>query len=107
MKTELLISKLSFVESCHDASSIYHVAGRHCNDFLRTTVSVLEIVLVGQCEVFVCLDFLLTFFCSPWPRSSWVREWGLNSLIKMSIFPLPFPLKRNLLRSYSASSVVD
>ena len=29
---------------------------------LRTTVSVLEIVFVGQCEVFVCLDFVLTFF---------------------------------------------
>ena len=25
-------------------------------------MSVLEIVFVGQCEVFVCLDFLLTFF---------------------------------------------
>ena len=25
-------------------------------------VSVLEIVFVGQCEVFVCLDFVLTFF---------------------------------------------
>ena len=23
---------------------------------------VLEIVFVGQCEVFVCLDFVLTFF---------------------------------------------
>ena len=29
---------------------------------LRGTVSVLEIVFVGQCEVFVCLDFVLTFF---------------------------------------------
>ena len=29
---------------------------------LRATVSVLEIVFVGQCEVFVCLDFVLTFF---------------------------------------------
>ena len=25
-------------------------------------MSVLEIVFVGQCEVFVCLDFVLTFF---------------------------------------------
>ena len=25
---------------------------------------VLEIVFVGQCEVFVCLDFVLTFFFS-------------------------------------------
>ena len=29
---------------------------------LRGTVSVLEIVFVGQCEVFVCLDFVLTSF---------------------------------------------
>ena len=29
---------------------------------LRGAVSVLEIVFVGQCEVFVCLDFALTFF---------------------------------------------
>ena len=25
-------------------------------------VTVLEIFFVGQCEVFVCLDFVLTFF---------------------------------------------
>ena len=25
-------------------------------------MSVLEIVFVGQCEVFVCLEFVLTFF---------------------------------------------
>ena len=31
-------------------------------------MSVLEIVFVGQCEVFVCLDFV--DFFSPWPRSS-------------------------------------
>ena len=37
--------------------------------YLRTMVTVLEIVFVGQCEVFVCLDFVLTFFF-PWPRSS-------------------------------------
>ena len=29
---------------------------------LRTTVSVLEIGFVGQREVFVCLDFVWTFF---------------------------------------------
>ena len=29
---------------------------------LRTMVMVLEIVFVGQCEVFVCLDFVFTFF---------------------------------------------
>ena len=33
--------------------------------YLRTTVNVLEIVFVRQHEVFVCLDFVLTFF--PWP----------------------------------------
>ena len=30
--------------------------------YLRTTVSILEIVFVGQHEVFVCLDFVLNFF---------------------------------------------
>ena len=36
---------------------------------LRGYVTVLEIVFVGQCEVFVCLDFV-HFFFFPWPRSS-------------------------------------
>ena len=31
---------------------------------LRGTVSVLETVFVGQCEVFVCLDFVLAFVFS-------------------------------------------
>ena len=39
------------------------------NGHLRGTVSVLEIVFVGQCEVFVCLNFVLTLFF-PWLRSS-------------------------------------
>ena len=34
----------------------------HTEKDLRGTVSVLEIVFVGQCGVFVCLDFVLTFF---------------------------------------------
>ena len=34
----------------------------HIAKHLRGTVSVLEIIFVGQCEVFVCLDFVLTFF---------------------------------------------
>ena len=38
-------------------------------------MSFLEIVFVGQCEVFVCRDFglfffFLFFFFFPWPRSS-------------------------------------
>ena len=38
---------------------------------LRGCVMVLEIVFVGQCEGFVCLDFEnFSFFFSPWPRSS-------------------------------------
>ena len=32
-------------------------------------MSFLEIVFVGQREVFVCLDFVEIFF-SPWPLSS-------------------------------------
>ena len=35
---------------------------------LRGGMSVLEIVFVGQCEVFVCLDFV--GFSPPWLRSS-------------------------------------
>ena len=35
---------------------------------LRSGVSVLEIVFVGQCEVYVRIDFVEIFF--PWPRSS-------------------------------------
>ena len=31
----------------------------------RGCVSVLEIVFVGQCEVFVCLDFVNFFFFPP------------------------------------------
>ena len=30
--------------------------------YFRGSVSVLEIVFVGQCEVFVCLDFVWNFF---------------------------------------------
>ena len=35
--------------------------------------------------------FILFVYFFPWPRSSNVREWGINSL-KTSIFPLPTPL---------------
>ena len=40
---------------------------------LRGCRSLLEIVLVGQCEVFVCLGFghfILFVYFFPWPRSS-------------------------------------
>ena len=41
----------------------YPLKSMSCSmSYLRTTVSVLEIVFVGQREVFVCLDFVLTFF---------------------------------------------
>ena len=36
---------------------------------LRGGVSVLEIVFLGQCEVFGCLDFVVFFFFFPWHRS--------------------------------------
>ena len=35
--------------------------------------------LFGQCEGFVCLDFVLTFF-SLGRVAHGVREWGVNSL---------------------------
>ena len=40
---------------------------------LRGCRSLLEIVCVGQCEVFVCLGFghfILFVYFFPWPRSS-------------------------------------
>ena len=40
---------------------------------LRGCRSLLEIVFVGQCEVFVCLGFghfILFVYFFPWPRSS-------------------------------------
>ena len=46
-----------------DFSVIYPLKSVSCSmSYLRGTVSLLEIVFVGQCEVFVCLDFVLTFF---------------------------------------------
>ena len=45
---------------------------------LRGGLSFLEIVFVGQCEVFVCLEFVEIFF-SPWPRSSEAHERGVTS----------------------------
>ena len=48
-----------------------------CNMNLRGCVLVLEIVFVGQCEVFVC------------------HEQGVNSIKKLSTFPIPNPLISN------------
>ena len=42
---------------------------------IRGQATLLEIVFVGQCEVF---DFVYAFF--PWPQSSYVRKRGVNSL---------------------------
>ena len=45
--------------------------------------------------MFVCLGFghsILFVYFIPWPRSSKVRELGVNSL-KTSIFPLPTALR--------------
>ena len=55
----------------------------------------MEIVFVGQCEVFVCLGFghftlFVYFFLGR--EAQKVREWGVNSL-KTSIFLLPTPLR--------------
>ena len=46
----------------------------------RGQVSVLEIMFVGQCEVFFCLDFVLFF--PPWMQR-------VSILQKMLIFPTP------------------
>ena len=52
-------------------------------DPLRGCVSVLEIVFVGQCEVFVCPDFVEIFFF-PWSRSSHVRKRGVKKNVDFS-----------------------
>ena len=58
---------------------------------LRGFVWILEIVFVGQCEVFVCLDFVQFF--SPLTAKLWVRELGVNSLKKnVNFFPIPTTL---------------
>ena len=62
---------------------------------LRGCRSLLEIIFVGQCEVFVCLGFghFILFVCFLDGREAQnVREWGVNSL-KTLIFPLPTPLR--------------
>ena len=41
---------------------------------------ILEIVFVGQCEVFVGLDLVHFYFFFPWPQSSQVHYRGVNSL---------------------------
>ena len=57
----------------------------------KVAVSVLEIVFVGQYEVFVCLDFVLTFFF-PLTAKLIGPRMGLQFLKNVD-FPLPSPLK--------------
>ena len=49
-------------------------------------MTVLQTVIVGQCEVFACLDFVHFFFFFP------LATKGVSILKKMSIFPKPTPL---------------
>ena len=51
---------------------------------LRGCVTFLEIVFVGQCEVFVCLDMVHFFFSRG--REAQVREWGVSSFKKCLFF---------------------
>ena len=53
---------------------------------------VLEIVFVGQCEVFVCLDFVDIFFF-PLGREAYRYANGVSVLQKMPIVPTAGPLK--------------
>ena len=100
-------------------SQLYLATFKQC--ILRGCVTVLEIAFVGQCEVFVCLDFVhFSFFplaakligpqtgCQffqkcrffrhldfvqffPWLRSSQALERDVN-FFKMPSFPIPSPL---------------
>ena len=54
-------------------------------------VSVLEIVFVGQCEVFVCLDFVHFFFFPLTMKLIGLRT-GVNSLKKFDFFFATPPL---------------
>ena len=58
--------------------------------WLRGTVSVLEIVFVGQCEVFVCLDFALAF--SPLAAKLIGPRMG-RQFFKNVDFSVTYPLK--------------
>ena len=62
---------------------------------LRTTVSVLEIVFVGQHELFVCLDFVLTFFFPPLAAKLIGPRMG-RQFFKNVDFSITYPLNRNL-----------
>ena len=62
---------------------------------LRGSRSLLEIVSVGMCEVFVCLGFghfILFVFFFPWPRSSKVPRMG-RQFFKNVDFSVTYPLK--------------
>ena len=58
-------------------------------------MSVLEIVFVGQCEVFVCLDIVLTFFFSPLATKLIGPQMG-RQFFKNVDFSVPYPLKYEL-----------
>ena len=65
----------------------------------------MEMVFVGQCEVFACLGFveIISFlYVFPWPRSSQVRKRGVNSL-KTLIFLTTLPLSDPFLLSHLSS----
>ena len=62
---------------------------------LRGCRSLLEIVFVGQCEVFVCLGFghfILFVYFFPWPRSSKGPRMG-RQFFKNVDFSVTYPLK--------------
>ena len=62
---------------------------------LRGCRSLLEIVFVGQCEVFVCLGFghsILFVYFFPWPRSSKGPRMG-RQFFKNVDFSVTYPLR--------------
>ena len=65
---------------------------------LRGCRSLLEIVFVGQCEVFVCLrfgHFILFVYFFPWPRSSLGPRTGCQFFKNVSFLD-QHPLNFNL-----------
>ena len=60
---------------------------------IKGGMSVLEIVFVGQCEMFVCLHFVGLFFFFFFFFFPLVREQGVNSLKDVD-FSDTYPLKQ-------------
>ena len=76
---------------------------------LRGCLTLLEIVFVGQCEVFVCLDFVNFFFYFfPLAAKLIGPRTGCQFFKKMSIFSLTNPLTpKGRVVSYNTTKEIE